>query len=107
MLRTLKTSWRAHSISRDTNIGVFPCGGRDAESAENLARSARGEWAGTALALGRRMPEPQAPAVPIQPDQYEPARVDVDLVPVVDVVELMQTLRLDAAAMLEARAVWP
>jgi len=53
------------------------------------------------------MPELQAPAVPVQPDEYEPARVDLELVPVVDVIELMQILRLDAAAMREARAVWP
>jgi len=55
------------------------------------------------------MPEPQAPALPIQPDEYELARrdVDLDLVPVVAVIELMQLLRLDAAAMLEARTVWP
>ena len=55
------------------------------------------------------MPESQAPAVPIQPGECEPARVDVDLdlVPVAAVIELMQILRLDAAAMLEARAVWP
>lgn len=55
------------------------------------------------------MSELQAPALPIQPDDYERARADLelDLVPIVAVIELMQILRLDAAAMLEARAVWP